>query len=212
MGFRDGRTRSATVPMPAPRPGRGPHRRLLTAPFERGDPEHVTAHPAPTYGGQALVEGVLIRAEVDGRSRCVPHPARFTLTTASWRRRAARGGSPFLRGLRALGTQPRLGMRPWPTPRPWPRRARSGRSRPCHAWPAAISLVIGLLFLLSHPAVADRARPVERANPAAAPVRGPLIKGTAGGLRGGCHVTAALSTDLQLPRRRAHGHRLCRGR
>jgi uncharacterized protein YqhQ len=76
-----------------------------------GDPEQVTAHPAPTYGGQALVEGVLIR---DGSRWAVAlrapsgeiHAYAGELSPAHgvWR-------LPFLRGLRALGIQLRLGMR-----------------------------------------------------------------------------------------------------
>ncbi|HET6744897.1 MAG TPA: DUF1385 domain-containing protein [Candidatus Limnocylindria bacterium] len=71
----------------------------------------MSSHSAPTYGGQALVEGVLIRnSERWGVALRTPtgdihsyggelHPARGV-----WR-------LPFLRGLRALGVQLRLGMR-----------------------------------------------------------------------------------------------------
>jgi uncharacterized protein YqhQ len=71
----------------------------------------VASHPQPVYGGQALVEGVLIRSgdrwavalrRPDGeihRADGAISPAR-----GAWR-------LPFLRGLRALGVQFRLGMR-----------------------------------------------------------------------------------------------------
>ncbi len=71
----------------------------------------MTAHPAPTYGGQALVEGVLIRS---GSRWAVAlrapsgeihaYDGELASPSGLWR-------LPFLRGLRALGTQLRLGMR-----------------------------------------------------------------------------------------------------
>lgn len=71
----------------------------------------MTAHPAPTYGGQALVEGVLIRS---GSRWAVAlrapsgeihaYDGELTPPRGPWR-------LPFLRGLRTLGTQLRLGMR-----------------------------------------------------------------------------------------------------
>ncbi len=71
----------------------------------------MTAHPAPTYGGQALVEGVLIRS---GSRWAVAlrapsgeihaYDGELAPPNGPWR-------LPFLRGLRALGTQLRLGMR-----------------------------------------------------------------------------------------------------
>ncbi|HEX6473521.1 MAG TPA: DUF1385 domain-containing protein [Candidatus Limnocylindria bacterium] len=71
----------------------------------------MTAHPAPTFGGQALVEGVLIRSgsrwavalrAPSGEIRA--YDGELTAPNGLWR-------FPFLRGLRALGTQLRLGMR-----------------------------------------------------------------------------------------------------
>jgi len=71
----------------------------------------VTAHPAPTYGGQALVEGVLIRS---GTRWAVALRAPSGEIRAYDGELAAAGGLwrlPFLRGLRALGVQLRLGVR-----------------------------------------------------------------------------------------------------
>ena len=71
----------------------------------------MTAHPAPIYGGQALVEGVLIRS---GSRWAVALRAPSGEIHAYDGELAPPGGLwrlPFLRGLRALGTQLRLGMR-----------------------------------------------------------------------------------------------------
>ena len=68
-------------------------------------------HPAPIYGGQALVEGVLIRnGERWGVALRTPAG---DIHTYGGELRPARGmwRLPFLRGLRALGVQLRLGMR-----------------------------------------------------------------------------------------------------
>jgi len=74
-------------------------------------PSIVSSHPAPTYGGQALVEGVLIRSgERWGVALRTPagdihtHAGELRPARGAWR-------LPFLRGLRALGVQLRLGMR-----------------------------------------------------------------------------------------------------
>ena len=71
----------------------------------------MTTQPAPTFGGQALVEGVLIRS---GRRWAVAlrtprgdihaYDGELTPVSGPWR-------LPFLRGLHALGIQLRLGMR-----------------------------------------------------------------------------------------------------
>ncbi|HKO33005.1 MAG TPA: DUF1385 domain-containing protein [Candidatus Limnocylindria bacterium] len=71
----------------------------------------MTAHPAPIYGGQALVEGVLIRS---GSRWAVALRAPSGEIHAYDGELAPPGGLwrlPFLRGLRALGTQLRLGVR-----------------------------------------------------------------------------------------------------
>lgn len=71
----------------------------------------MASQPAPTYGGQALVEGVLIRTsdrwamalrQPDGQL----HQAEGAIPTAT-----APWTWPFFRGLRALAVQFRLGMR-----------------------------------------------------------------------------------------------------
>ena len=71
----------------------------------------MTAHPAPTYGGQALVEGVLIRSG----SRWAVALRAPSGQIHTYEGELAPGGGvwrlPFLRGLRALGIQLRLGMR-----------------------------------------------------------------------------------------------------
>ena len=71
----------------------------------------MASHSAPVFGGQALVEGVLIRtgerwAVALRRPDGEIHRSEGTIGTAAgpWR-------LPFLRGLRALGVQFRLGMR-----------------------------------------------------------------------------------------------------
>ena len=69
------------------------------------------SHPAPSYGGQALVEGVLIRSrERWGIALRTPagdihsYAGELQPARGAWR-------LPFLRGLHALGMQLRLGMR-----------------------------------------------------------------------------------------------------
>jgi uncharacterized protein YqhQ len=71
----------------------------------------VSSHAAPTYGGQALVEGVLIRSG-ERWAVALRHPSgeihaydgELQPASGPWR-------LPFLRGLHALGVQLRLGMR-----------------------------------------------------------------------------------------------------
>jgi len=112
----------------------------------------VASHPAPIFGGQALVEGVLIRSgerwavalrRPDGeihRSEGAIAPAR-----GAWR-------LPFLRGLRALGVQFRLGMRALIESSVM---AEHGELRPLPALMLAgmvgISLVIGLFVFTALP-------------------------------------------------------------
>ena len=71
----------------------------------------MTTHAAPTYGGQALVEGVLIRsgqrwavALRTPQGQIHTYDGELTPARGAWR-------LPFLRGLHALGLQLRLGMR-----------------------------------------------------------------------------------------------------
>jgi len=112
----------------------------------------VASHPAPIFGGQALVEGVLIRSgerwavalrRPDGeihRAEGAIAPAR-----GAWR-------LPFLRGLRALGVQFRLGMRALIDSSVM---AEHGELRPLPALMLAgmvgISLVIGLFVFTALP-------------------------------------------------------------
>jgi uncharacterized protein YqhQ len=112
----------------------------------------VASHHAPAFGGQALVEGVLIRTtdrwavamrRPDGtihRHDGVIAPAR-----GAWR-------LPFLRGLRALGVQFRLGMRALIDSS---LMAEHGELRPLPALLLAgmvgVSLVIGLVVFSALP-------------------------------------------------------------
>ena len=88
--------------IPATRPASHP---------SRGIRANVTTQAAPTFGGQALVEGVLIRSGTRWAvSLRTPHgdihtyDGELTPAHGPWR-------LPFLRGLHALGVQLRLGMR-----------------------------------------------------------------------------------------------------
>jgi uncharacterized protein YqhQ len=112
----------------------------------------VASHPEPVYGGQALVEGVLIRTadrwavalrRPDGeihRADGVIAPAR-----GAWR-------LPFLRGLRALGVQFRIGMRALIDSS---LMAEHGEVRPLPLFALAgmvgVSLVIGLFVFTALP-------------------------------------------------------------
>ena len=112
----------------------------------------MASHPAPLFGGQALVDGVLIRSgerwavalrRPDGeihRAEGAIAPAR-----GAWR-------LPFLRGLRALGVQFRLGMRALIDSSVM---AEHGELRPLPALMLAgmvgISLVIGLFVFTALP-------------------------------------------------------------
>src|SRR6185295_3324533 len=71
----------------------------------------VTTQAAPTYGGQALVEGVLIRS--GQRWAVALRTPRGDIHTYDGELGPPRGAwqLPFLRGLHALGVQLRLGMR-----------------------------------------------------------------------------------------------------
>jgi uncharacterized protein YqhQ len=117
-----------------------------------GEPEHVTAHPAPTYGGQALVEGVLIRsgsrwavALRTPSGEIHAYDGELAPPSGPWR-------LPFLRGLRALGTQLRLGMRALADSSTL---AETGEIRPLPLLATlglvAISLVIGLFVFSAIP-------------------------------------------------------------
>ena len=112
----------------------------------------MTAHPAPTYGGQALVEGVLIRS---GSRWAVAlrapsgeihaYDGELAPPNGLWR-------LPFLRGLRALGTQLRLGMRALADSSTL---AETGEIRPLPLITTlglvAVSLVIGLFVFSAIP-------------------------------------------------------------
>ena len=112
----------------------------------------MATHSTPLYGGQALVEGVLIRTadrwavalrRPDGeihQSHGLLAPARGAWTL------------PFLRGLRALGVQFRLGMRALLDSSVM---AEHGELRPLPtlmlAWLVGVSLVIGLFIFTALP-------------------------------------------------------------
>lgn len=112
----------------------------------------MASHSTPVYGGQALVEGVLIRTgdrwavalrrpdgEIHRHDGAIP-PAGGMWTL------------PFLRGLRALGVQFRLGMRALLDSSVM---AEHGELRPLPtmmlAWMVGISLVIGLAIFTALP-------------------------------------------------------------
>jgi uncharacterized protein YqhQ len=112
----------------------------------------VTSQAAPTYGGQALVEGVLIRS---GQRWAV------ALRTPSGEIQAYDGElnpprglwrTPFFRGLHALGLQLRLGMRALSDSS---MLADTGEIRPIPALTTialvAVSLVIGLFVFSALP-------------------------------------------------------------
>ena len=112
----------------------------------------MTAHPAPTYGGQALVEGVLIRsgsrwavALRTPSGEIHAYDGELAQPSGPWR-------LPFLRGLRALGTQLRLGMRALADSSTL---AETGEIRPLPLLATlglvAISLVIGLFVFSAIP-------------------------------------------------------------
>jgi uncharacterized protein YqhQ len=112
----------------------------------------VTAHPAPTYGGQALVEGVLIRsgsrwavALRTPSGEIHAYDGQLAPPSGAWR-------LPFLRGLRALGTQLRLGMRALTDSS---MLAETGEIRPIPLLSTlalvAVSLVIGLFVFSAIP-------------------------------------------------------------
>lgn len=112
----------------------------------------MASHSSPVYGGQALVEGVLIRTgdrwavalrrpdgEIHRQDGSIP-PAGGPWTL------------PFLRGLRALGVQFRIGMRALLDSSVM---AEHGEIRPLPtmmlAWMVGVSLVIGLAIFTALP-------------------------------------------------------------
>jgi uncharacterized protein YqhQ len=112
----------------------------------------VSAQPAPTYGGQALVEGVLIRS---GQRWAVAlrtpegaihaYDGELVPPAGPWR-------LPFLRGIHALGVQMRLGMRALSDSS---MLAETGQIRPIPLLTTialvAVSLVIGLFVFSAVP-------------------------------------------------------------
>ncbi len=112
----------------------------------------MASHIAPSLGGQALVEGVLIRsaerwAVALRRPDGDLHLVDGTIPTAH-----APWTLPFLRGLRALGVQFRLGMRALLDSSVM---AEHGELRPLPtmmlAWVVGVSLVIGLFIFTALP-------------------------------------------------------------
>ncbi len=112
----------------------------------------MASHSAPTLGGQALVEGVLIRS-ADRWAVTLRRPD-GQLHQMDGAIAAARGAwtLPFLRGLRALGVQFRLGMRALLDSSVM---AEHGELRPLPtlmlAWVVGVSLVIGLFIFTALP-------------------------------------------------------------
>jgi uncharacterized protein YqhQ len=112
----------------------------------------VTAHSRPTFGGQALVEGVLIRS--GGRWAVALRTPAGEIQSYEGSLRPAHGAwrLPFLRGLHALGVQLRLGMRALSDSS---MLADTGQIRPIPALATialvAVSLVIGLFVFSALP-------------------------------------------------------------
>ena len=112
----------------------------------------MASHTAPTLGGQALVEGVLIRTAERWAVALRRPDGQLHLMEGSIP--AARGPwtLPFLRGLRALGIQFRLGMRALLDSSVM---AEHGELRPLPtlalAWVVGVSLVIGLFIFTALP-------------------------------------------------------------
>jgi len=112
----------------------------------------VVIQATPTYGGQALVEGVLIRSG-ERWAVALRTPA-GDLHTYAGELRPARGPwrLPFLRGMRALGVQLRLGMRALSDSS---MLADTGQIRPVPlittAALVAVSVVIGLFVFSAIP-------------------------------------------------------------
>ncbi|HEY7847166.1 MAG TPA: DUF1385 domain-containing protein [Candidatus Limnocylindria bacterium] len=121
----------------------------------------MTAHPAPTYGGQALVEGVLIWS---GSRWAVALRAPSGEIHAYDGELASPGGIwrlPFLRGLRALGAQLRLGIRALADSS---MLAETGEIRPLPLIATlglvAVSLLIGLFVFSAVPLLVTGRDPV----------------------------------------------------
>ena len=125
----------------------------------------MASQPAPSLGGQALVEGVLIRTaerwavalrRPDGQI----HQMEGAITPARepWT-------LPFLRGLRALGVQFRLGMRALLDSSVM---AEHGELRPLPtmmlAWVVGVSLLIGLFIFTALPLLLTGRDPVAEAS------------------------------------------------
>ena len=125
----------------------------------------MSSQPAPTFGGQALVEGVLIRT-ADRWAIALRRPD-GTIHQADGSIPAPHGvwRLPFLRGLRALGTQFRIGMRALVDSSVM---ADQGEIRPlpflAMAGMVAVSLVIGLAIFTAAPLIVTGRDPMLEAS------------------------------------------------
>jgi uncharacterized protein YqhQ len=112
----------------------------------------MTSPPAPTYGGQALVEGVLIRSGERWAVALRTPAGQIHAYDGALRPAAGPWRLPLLRGLHALGVQLRLGMRALTDSSTL---ADTGQIRPISllttAGLVAVSLVIGLFVFSAVP-------------------------------------------------------------
>ena len=112
----------------------------------------MTSNPAPTYGGQALVEGVLIRSGERWAVALRTPAGEIHAYDGALRPAAGPWRLPFLRGLHALGVQLRLGMRALTDSSTL---ADTGQIQPMSVLAAiglvAVSLIIGLFVFSAVP-------------------------------------------------------------
>jgi uncharacterized protein YqhQ len=117
-----------------------------------GGPSNVTQRSTPTYGGQALVEGVLIRSGHRWAVALRTPAGEIQTYEGALRPPACIWRLPFFRGLHALGVQLRLGMRALTDSSTL---AGTGEIRPLSLLATvalvAVSLVIGLFVFSALP-------------------------------------------------------------
>jgi uncharacterized protein YqhQ len=125
----------------------------------------VASQPAPCLGGQALVEGVLIRTAERWAVALRRPDGQIHLMEGSIPPARGPWTLPFLRGLRALGVQFRLGMRALLDSSVM---AEHGELRPLPtmmlAWVVGVSLVIGLFIFTALPLLLTGRDPVAEAS------------------------------------------------
>jgi uncharacterized protein YqhQ len=124
----------------------------------------VASQPAPSLGGQALVEGVLIRTAERWAVALRRPDGQIHLMEGSIQPARGPWTLPFLRGLRALGVQFRLGMRALLDSSVM---AEHGELRPLPtmmlAWVVGVSLLIGLFIFTALPLLLTGRDPVAEA-------------------------------------------------